>query len=207
MLSLVLTCLSLLRAAHGGHLQQEAAEGATVTLPCFNTTDGQHQFQFWMLKDDSVIGPENPPSPGSKFKFEVLSGNLSIKALSAEDSGLYRCVAKGWNNPTFHIEDVDLIVRKDWEEVWANDTGVNILRGVLALTVICVFCGVACVLLRLRRSSYLKSEDLSDEDEESPFQSTSEPGQQHRRLSSSNVEINVLETELPRTLNSMYRAN
>lgn len=100
---------------------------------------------------------------------------------------------------------------------------VNILRGVLAITVIVVVCAIACVLFRLRRTGYLKSEgqflcrpiykntdrivnvDLSDDempDEESPYQSTT-----RRASQGSNVEINVLESDLPRTLNSMYRMN
>ncbi|CAB3384763.1 Hypothetical predicted protein [Cloeon dipterum] len=220
MMVLVGVIAGLLGAAWGGHVQQEVAEGSSVTLPCLSTADGEHQFQFWMLDDDSIVGPDNP-GDRKKYTYEVLSGNLSIRAVNVDDSGHYRCVAKGWKSPIFNIEQVELVVHKDWEEVWADDTGVNILRGVLALTALCVCGGVACVLLRMRRHNYLKSEgsqlfcrpiykserivpvDLSDEEDElQQNEGTSSP---QRRAS--NVEINVLETDLPRTLNSMYRSN
>ncbi|XP_065335888.1 uncharacterized protein LOC135936841 isoform X2 [Cloeon dipterum] len=202
MMVLVGVIAGLLGAAWGGHVQQEVAEGSSVTLPCLSTADGEHQFQFWMLDDDSIVGPDNP-GDRKKYTYEVLSGNLSIRAVNVDDSGHYRCVAKGWKSPIFNIEQVELVVHKDWEEVWADDTGVNILRGVLALTALCVCGGVACVLLRMRRHNYLKSEDLSDEEDE--LQQNEGNSSPQRRASI--VEINVLETDLPRTLNSMYRSN
>lgn len=76
----VVVLASLFGAVLGGHLHQEAPEGTLVTLPCLSTTDGEHQFQFWMLDDDTVIGPKNP-GDRNKYKYEVLSGNLSITVI------------------------------------------------------------------------------------------------------------------------------
>lgn len=58
-----------------------------------------------------------------------------FQSVSHEDSGLYRCVAKGWKNPSFMIKHVDLVVQKDWDEVWANDTGVKYQKYILIFLV------------------------------------------------------------------------
>lgn len=56
----------------------EAQEGTTVTLPC-PSNDDDHRFLFWQLDNDEVIGPLNPVSDRTKYKYEVLSGDLYIK--------------------------------------------------------------------------------------------------------------------------------
>jgi hypothetical protein len=78
----VVVLASLLGAVLATHVphHQEAPEGTLVTLPCLSTSDGEHQFQFWMLDDDTVIGPKNP-GDRNKYKYEVLSGNLSITVI------------------------------------------------------------------------------------------------------------------------------
>lgn len=57
---------------------QEVEVGKIVTLHC-KSNDDYHNFMFWHLsKTDAVIGPRNQFN-SKKFKYEILSGNLTIK--------------------------------------------------------------------------------------------------------------------------------
>lgn len=51
--------------------------GATAVLKC-NSNDDNHNFMFWQLGQNRIIGPGNNYDQ-SKYKYEVLSGKLLIK--------------------------------------------------------------------------------------------------------------------------------
>jgi hypothetical protein len=44
--------------------------------------------------------------------------------VSTAEAGFYKCVSKGLTDPSFNIQGVELVVKKDWEEVWETDTEV-----------------------------------------------------------------------------------
>jgi len=125
----------------------EVPAGHLAELPC-PSSDDQHRFMFWQLTDDKgIIGPGNPLD-SEKYNYEVLTGKLLIRGVSTAESGFYKCVSRGISdNSAINIHIVELIVKKDWEEVWENDYETNLLRGMAAVMVIVV--GIAVVLLIL----------------------------------------------------------
>lgn len=61
-----------------GVLVRTAADGSTVILKCMSN-DNAHNFQYWHLVNKGlIIGPANY-FDNAKFKYEILSGNLTIK--------------------------------------------------------------------------------------------------------------------------------
>lgn len=55
-----------------------ANEGETVTLLC-HSNDENHNFLYWHLNGKNIIiGPSNKYDIG-KFRYEILSGNLTIR--------------------------------------------------------------------------------------------------------------------------------
>jgi hypothetical protein len=62
--------------------------GETVTLMC-QSNDENHNFFYWYLNEKNIIvGPSNTYDIG-KFKYEVLSGNLTIKVSSRWERSLW----------------------------------------------------------------------------------------------------------------------
>lgn len=56
----------------------EVPAGHLAELPC-PSSDDQHRFMFWQLRDDkSIIGPGNPLD-SEKYNYEVLTGKLFIR--------------------------------------------------------------------------------------------------------------------------------
>jgi hypothetical protein len=47
-----------------------------------------------------------------------------LQSVSTAEAGFYKCVSKGLTDPSFNIQGVELVVKKDWEEVWETDTEV-----------------------------------------------------------------------------------
>lgn len=54
----------------------EVPAGSRATLEC-NSNDYNHNFMFWILDKNTVIGPGNTYDE-RKYKYEVLSGKLHI---------------------------------------------------------------------------------------------------------------------------------
>lgn len=50
---------------------------------------------------------------------------MIFQHVTTNDAGPYKCVSKGLKVPNFYIKSVDLVVKKDWEELWESDTGVS----------------------------------------------------------------------------------
>ncbi|KAJ3641221.1 hypothetical protein Zmor_027736 [Zophobas morio] len=99
--------------------------GETATLLC-ESNDENHSFIYWYLNErDLVIGPGNVYDNG-KFRYEVLSGNLTVKAVSKEEEGVYNCVSRGVKSDDVNIRSVRMVVQADWEEVYEEDPNVNI---------------------------------------------------------------------------------
>lgn len=54
----------------------EVSAGSRVVLEC-QSNDFDHNFKFWILNSNKVIGPDNDYEE-RKYKYEVLSGKLHI---------------------------------------------------------------------------------------------------------------------------------
>ena len=44
-----------------------------------------------------------------------------LQSVSTAEAGFYKCVSIGLTDPSFKIQSVELVVKKDWEEVWETD--------------------------------------------------------------------------------------
>jgi len=44
-----------------------------------------------------------------------------LQSVSTAEAGFYRCVSIGLTEPSFSVKGVELVVKKDWEEVWETD--------------------------------------------------------------------------------------
>lgn len=57
----------------------EVPYGENVVLQC-HSNDKDHNFDFWVVENQQVvIGPSNTNYDIRKFKYEILSGNLTIR--------------------------------------------------------------------------------------------------------------------------------
>lgn len=147
----------------------EVAAGHLAELPCLSSDD-QHRFIFWQLTDDRhVIGPGNPLDV-NKYNYEVLTGKLYIRGVSTAESGFYKCVSRGIHDPSaVNVHIVELIVKKDWEDVWENDFETNLLRGMAAVMVIVVTIAVILLIVMIKRKkNHGGFFDLEESRENSP---------------------------------------
>ncbi|KAK7790645.1 hypothetical protein R5R35_006538 [Gryllus longicercus] len=190
---------------------QEVPVGTTVELPCPSSDDG-HRFQFWLLLDNAVLGPGNDMNP-TKYKYDVLTGRLHIKAISSTESGMYTCVSKALeNDSSFNSKSVEVIVRKDWEELYETDPATNLMRGLIAMGVLLIILIVGIVIYLLRRTRVIHIRDMSDE--ESPDEVAGTYSVPNMPTMSSNspptnlgVDNPTLETDFPQVFRSMQQTN
>lgn len=145
----------------------EVSAGHLAELPCMSNDD-EHRFMFWQLTDHNhIIGPGNPLDE-KKYNYEVLTGKLFIRGVSTAESGFYKCVSRGIeDNSAINIHVVELVVKKDWEDVWENDFELNLLRGMAAAMVIIVGIAVTLLIITMKRRNH-KFFDLEESRENSP---------------------------------------
>ncbi|KAJ9598024.1 hypothetical protein L9F63_026868, partial [Diploptera punctata] len=191
------------------YMVQEVNVGTTAILPC-PSNDDNHLFQYWELEGNQVIGPENAINE-AKYKYEVLSGKLFIKSVSTAESGFYKCVSKALTNRSLNIQSVELIVKKDWEEVWENDTETNVYRGVIAGTVLIVLVGLMFLAYRfIKRRRSARFRDMSDEEspDEGPvrgkYNASNIPPMTNANITpSEGVDNPALDTDFPKMFNTI----
>ncbi|KAK6637288.1 hypothetical protein RUM44_007702 [Polyplax serrata] len=130
---------------------QTVKSGETAILPC-PSDDKIHRFQYWLLKNDMTIGPWNS---SNTFRYEVWSGQLIIKNVTEEDSGLYQCFSKKLMGRELKSETVSLLVQIELEKSTAKDTQVNANRIVICFLVLLmvVIFGAFCFYIRRRTSA------------------------------------------------------
>lgn len=56
---------------------------------------------------------------------EITIWTFYFQGVSSNENGLYTCVCKHISDNSFYSETVELIVKKDWEEVYETDPFVS----------------------------------------------------------------------------------
>jgi hypothetical protein len=83
--------------------------GEAVTLLC-ESNDQDHVFFYWHFNEQNiVIGPSNKYDI-RKYKYQVLSGNLTIRAATKEEEGVYNCVSRGIEEDDINVHSVQVAV-------------------------------------------------------------------------------------------------
>ncbi|XP_043684877.1 uncharacterized protein LOC122637071 isoform X1 [Vespula pensylvanica] len=187
---------------------KEIAAGHLAELPCLSSDD-QHRFMFWQLTDDRhVIGPGNPLDV-NKYNYEVLTGTLYIRGVSTAESGFYKCISRGiHDHSAVNVHIVELIVKKNWEEVWENDFEANLLRGMTATMVVVVAVAVVLLIIIVKRKRSHGFFDLDESRENSPatfrgniVNTSAMPTQE---VDNGGIE-NPLDIDFPKVFNQMQK--
>ncbi|XP_072153798.1 uncharacterized protein [Bemisia tabaci] len=158
-----------------GTLVKEAAVGEVAVLPC-PSNDSEHRFQFWQINEDLIIGPGNALDH-HKYKYDVLTGTLTIKGVSSRENGVYTCVCKklGSNSSEpiqgslFRSKSIELVVKKDWEVVYETDHMTNVFRVIIVLSVLIILAALGYIIHTMKRNSgprfraFLEDADAEEE--------------------------------------------
>ncbi|XP_076178905.1 uncharacterized protein LOC143152531 isoform X2 [Ptiloglossa arizonensis] len=211
--SLTLFCLSVLLLKTGfvdGTITvTEVPAGHLAELPCLSSDD-HHRFMFWQLTDDRrIIGPGNPMDE-NKYNYEVLTGKLFIRGVSTAESGFYKCVSKGIaDHSAINIHVVELIVKKDWEDVWENDFETNLLRGMAATMIVVVAIAVVLFIITRKRRQNHRFFDLEESRENSPAKYAPNvsvaPTLPTPIIEESGIDNSALDIDFPRVLRQMQK--
>ncbi|XP_046666187.1 uncharacterized protein LOC124358010 isoform X2 [Homalodisca vitripennis] len=155
-------------------LVQEVSLGETAILKC-PSNDDNHRFQFWQLQTENlVIGPTNHFNK-DKYKYDVLTGKLHIRGVSSNEHGLYTCVCKHITDNSFFSETVELLVKRDWEDVYETDPFTNVFRITLTVVLLIILAALVFVIYNSWLDRTARFRALAT-DEESP----DEAGSSHR---------------------------
>ncbi|XP_076380602.1 uncharacterized protein LOC117221138 isoform X1 [Megalopta genalis] len=209
--SLIFVSLLLLKhgVAAGEITVTEVPAGHLAELPCLSSDD-HHRFMFWQLTDDKrIIGPGNFMDE-NKYNYEVLTGKLYIRGVSTAESGFYKCVSKGIaDHSSINIHVVELIVKKDWEDVWENDFETNLLRGMAAVMVVVVVIAVVLFIITAKRKQNRRFFDLEESRENSPVKYTpntsGRPNVPTPIAEESGIDNSALDIDFPRVFKQMQK--
>lgn len=204
-------CLLLLKiGVHGGTVTvTEVPAGHLAELPCLSSDD-HHRFMFWQLTDDNrIIGPGNAMDE-NKYNYEVLTGKLFIRGVSTAESGFYKCVSKGISDHSaINIHVVELIVKKDWEDVWENDFETNLLRGMAVVMVIVVAIAIVLYVITRKRKRSHRFFDMEESRENSPAKYTpnihTSSAMPPPIAEESGIDNDALDIDFPRVLRQMQK--
>uniref|UniRef100_A0A1B6F0V3 Ig-like domain-containing protein n=1 Tax=Cuerna arida TaxID=1464854 RepID=A0A1B6F0V3_9HEMI len=178
-------------------LVQEVSLGDTAILKC-PSNDENHRFQFWQLHTENlVISPTNHYNK-DKYKYDVLTGKLHIRGVSSNEHGLYTCVCKHITDNSFFSETVELLVKRDWEDVYETDPFTNVFRITMTVVLLIILAALVFVIYNTWLDRTARFRALAT-DEESPDEAGSShrtPGTNLRPLTS--LDSHGLDTELPR---------
>ncbi|CAH0397449.1 unnamed protein product [Chilo suppressalis] len=149
---------------------KEVQAGSTAVLNC-NSNDYDHNFMFWLLDLNKVIGPGNAHDD-KKYKYEVLSGKLFINSVSPSEQGFYTCVSKKINGSGFTIGNVEMIVKNAFSAV-----DVVKLVAIVASIIVLITCAIIYFRLKKEWAKYEKRtvvpvDDPEDEDAEEVYNPT-----------------------------------
>ncbi|EFN82150.1 uncharacterized protein LOC105185375 [Harpegnathos saltator] len=185
---------------------KEVTAGHLAELPCLSIDD-HHRFMFWQFGNNDVIGPGNSLNE-KKYNYEVLTGKLMIRGVSTAESGFYKCVSRGlFDESSFKIHSVELVVKKDWEDVWETDFETNLLRGLSAVMVIVVAVAVVLLIITVKRKRSQKFFDLEESRENSParYHPNNTLGVTSTAEVSGGVDNSALDIDFPRVFKQMQK--
>ncbi|KAL3277259.1 hypothetical protein HHI36_012611 [Cryptolaemus montrouzieri] len=76
-------------------IEQEFSILKDAVLGC-SSIDDNHNFYYWFhLDSQTIIGPYNEGGfDYTKYGYEVLSGNLTIRNITRNEKGVYNCVSR-----------------------------------------------------------------------------------------------------------------
>lgn len=158
---------------------KEVPFGKTVVLNC-RSNDKKHNFIFWQNEQNGVIiGPQNANYDKVKYRYEILSGNLTIKAVTDKDEGLYQCVSIGVKDDNFNIRKVRLVVQPDWEKSYETSSEVNSVRILTIIIIVLILCGASFGAYKIWKDRYRYPHYLAqveDDDDDSAEELFSAPG-------------------------------
>ncbi|XP_011296762.1 uncharacterized protein [Fopius arisanus] len=194
--------------AESNVIVKEVQSGHLAELPCLSSDD-HHRFMFWeLIGDNKIIGPGNPLDV-EKYNYEVLTGKLLIRGVSTTESGLYKCVSRGLNDHSaINIETVELVVTKDWEDVWENDYETNLLRGMAAVMVIVVGVAVVLLIITMKRKRNARFFDLEESREGSPARYRENQPQASAgpsRMESGGIDNAGLDVDFPKVFKQLQK--
>ncbi|KAF7286718.1 hypothetical protein GWI33_004342 [Rhynchophorus ferrugineus] len=169
-----------------GVVLRTAQWGTNVVLTCLSN-DAAHVFQYWHIVNKGVvIGPGNAYDE-AKYRYHVLSGNLTIKAVTKHEEGIYECVSKKINNEgidNINIKVVRIVVQNSWDKVYEDDSHINLIRVLVALITLVIIAMVVWFVYgiwkdRYRYPRYLEPDEEDDESTEEIF---SRPGTSRQNI-------------------------
>lgn len=184
----------------------EVAAGHLAELPCLSSDD-KHRFMFWQLTDDRhIIGPGNPLDE-NKYNYEVLTGKLFIRGVSTAESGFYKCISRGIDDHSaINIHVIELVVKKDWEDVWENDFETNLLRGMAAAMVVVVGIAIILFIITMKRRNN-RFFDLDESREASPttYRENIPSSAPISSMEAGGIDNSVLDADFPRVFSQMQK--
>ncbi|XP_018566261.1 uncharacterized protein LOC108907186 [Anoplophora glabripennis] len=152
-------------------LTKEVFYGESVLLKCKSNVD-KYNFEFWLFdKRKIVIGPSNLHDR-LKYRYEILTGNLIVRAVTKNDEGLYSCVSKEVHGGNMKVENVKIVILQNWEQIDEHASSINVIR-ILVASIVLVLLGAGAYVLysiwrdRYRYPRYLEQSEDEDEDEDS----------------------------------------
>jgi len=181
---------------------KEVITGHLAELPCLSI-DEHHRFMFWQF-GTNVIGPGNPLNE-KKYNYEVLSGTLQIRGVSTAESGFYKCFSKGLFDSQLKVHSVELMVTNDWEQLWENDFETNLLRGMIAVTVLVVGVAVVLLIITVKRKRSQRFFDLQESRENSPVRYTPDNMPGTSDIENVGMDNAALDIDFPKVFKQMQK--
>ncbi|XP_012164559.1 uncharacterized protein LOC126915516 isoform X1 [Bombus affinis] len=211
----IFLCLLLSLTKSGANEDQvtvtKVPAGHIAELPCLSSDD-HHRFMFWHLTGNNrIIGPGNLMDE-NKYNYEVLTGKLFIRSVSTAESGFYKCFSKGISDRSnITSNTIELIVKKDWEDLWENDFETNLLRGMAAVMVIVVAIAIVLFIITTKRRHNRNFFDLEESRENSPAKYTPNiytvppPSMSIPTIDEGGIDNEALDIDFPRVFNQMQK--
>uniref|UniRef100_A0A1B6CI88 Ig-like domain-containing protein n=1 Tax=Clastoptera arizonana TaxID=38151 RepID=A0A1B6CI88_9HEMI len=196
----------LVHPSQSATVLQEVEHGQVATLNCLSS-DENHRFQFWHLEHtNQFIGPGNKINI-QKYKYEILTGTLYISAVSSSETGRYTCVCKNIADKALTSETIELVVRRDWEEVYETDHTTNVYRVTLLIVVALILAALLVIIYNLRPNRSALFRELADEEspDEEPvptYKIETSLKTKNNPFSTPSMENIALDTELPKAINA-----
>ncbi|CAH1154859.1 unnamed protein product [Phaedon cochleariae] len=178
--------------SRNGVMLEEVPFGETVVLKC-RSNIGDYNFDYWLVNNGAdIIGPSNEDYDNTRYKYEVLSGNLTVVSVSQQEEGLYSCVSKAIRGNNIKIERVKMLVLQvDFEEEYEHNSYINTIR-ILIILITLVLLGIGgYVVFRIWRDRFKHPSYLEQDDEETTEEVFRSPGSSGISRSRSPVKIIV----------------